>query len=269
MSSKPWYVDMTEEQWARLDPVQQVHAAYIRLEARMEALAAEDRHVFLPNLEPQGAVDYVFICMDPSNQWFRTVEQAKLRIDAGFRNFVSGIGPLILHFCIRSYLCKPTQRYHITDMAKGAMPIEDADRERTQRWDRWYPWLKEEIKLVAKSDAAIVAVGKEVFQYLEPLVFQRPYRIMHYSDRAAFWRRQAIEGYKDDFEAFKDSVSVKDMIDTAEAVLRDSNISRKEYENYLSRLSKKHQLSTSRQHLIFIYKKKFEELKQRASPIRS
>src|ERR1039457_2928740 len=61
-----------------------------------------------------------------------------------------------------SYCCVGPKRYHITDFSKGAMLVKGADQERTQRYDRWYPLLQEEIHLVATSDATIVAVGKVV-----------------------------------------------------------------------------------------------------------
>ncbi len=146
------------------------HAAYRDLQGHMKALAEADGDVFLPNPEPEGPADYIFICMEPSlGRWARSAEVAKSRVDAGFRNFLCSMEALILHFCIRRYLCESTQRYHITDFSKGAMLVKGASDARTQRYDRWYPLLQEEINLVANPDAAIVAVGKVVCQYLNRL----------------------------------------------------------------------------------------------------
>jgi len=236
-------------------------AAYRDLEGRMKALAEADGDVFLPNPEPEGPVDYVFTCMEPSlGRWARSAEEAKSKIDAGFRNFLFSTEISILHFCIRRYLCKSTQRYHITDFSKGAMLVKGAERGRIQRYDRWYPLLQEEINLVAISDAAIFAVGKVVSQNLERLRFQRPFTpIIHYSALAARARSAEIVRLhqEDTFEAFRGSVSIQDVADTAGAVLREAHVLGKMYDEALSGLLKS-QLSTSRQQLIFSYKLAFE-----------
>ena len=44
--------------------------AYRELEERMKALAEADDNVFLPNSEPDGPVQYVLICMEPSLGWW-------------------------------------------------------------------------------------------------------------------------------------------------------------------------------------------------------
>jgi hypothetical protein len=93
----------------------------------MKARSEADGDVFLPNPEPLGPVEYVFVCMEPSlGGWARSPDEAKARVEAGFRNFVSSVEDFILHFCIRQYLCEPTEHYHITDLSKGAMLVERA-----------------------------------------------------------------------------------------------------------------------------------------------
>jgi hypothetical protein len=236
-------------------------AAYRNLEGRMKALAEADGHIFLPNPEPEGPVNYVFICMEPSlGHWASSPEDAKSKVDAGFRNFLFSTETSILHFCIQHYLCKPTQRYHITDFSKGAMHVKGAGRERTQRYDRWYPLLQEEINLVATSDAAIFTVGNDVSKNLKRLGFQRPVKpIIHYSPLAARARKEEIVRLRqeDAFEAFRGSVSIKDVVATAEIVYRKARVPTEMYDTELSRLSRS-ELSTSRQRLIFNYKLAFE-----------
>ena len=113
-------------------------AAYRKLEARMKGLAKADGDVFLPNPEPLRPVEYIFVCMEPSlGRWARSANEARAKVEAGFRNFLSSIEDFILHFCIQQYLCEPTQRYHITDLSKGAMLVARAGVARTQRYDRW------------------------------------------------------------------------------------------------------------------------------------
>src|SRR5262245_8864327 len=184
-------------------------AAYRELEARMKALAETDGEVFLPNPEPLGPVEYVFVCMEPSlGRWARSADEARSKVEAGFRNFLSSIEDFILHFSIKQYLCEPTQRYHITDLSKGAMLVRRAGVARTQRYDRWYGLLVEELDLVAAPEAGILAVGNSVAQHLERRAFPMPFtKVLHYSGLAARARAAGIVGHEDSFEEFKSSVS--------------------------------------------------------------
>jgi hypothetical protein len=192
--------------------------AYRELEERMKALAEADGDVFLPNPEPLGTAQYVLICMEPSLGWWaNTAEQARSRVEAGFRNFLFSIEDFIFHFCVRRYLCGPEERYHVTDLSKGAMLVARAGLARRQRYDRWYSLLEEEIDLCASPGAGIVAVGRAVAQHLEQRCFQRSFiRVIHYSGQAAPARAAGIVGREDDFQAFVDSVTLEDVVVIAE-----------------------------------------------------
>jgi hypothetical protein len=233
-------------------------AAYRDLEARMKALAEADGDVFLPNPEPLGPVDYVFVCMEPSlARWARSPDEAKAKVEAGFRNFVFSIEDFILHFCIKQYLCEPKQRYHITDLSKGAMLVERAGIARTHRYDKWYELLVEEVDLVATSGARIFAVGKTVAQHLARRAFPRPFStVIHYSGQAARARAASIVGHEDSFEHFRNSVSLQLVLATAEEVL-NASVPAGFRDETLARLTGS-QLSESRQQLIFNYKIAFE-----------
>lgn len=238
------------------------HAAYQVLEERMKALAEAQGAVFVPNPEPEGPVHCVLICMEPSlGRWARSADQARSKVEAGFRNFLFSIEDFILHFCAQRYLCKPTERYHITDLSKGAMLVNRARSAREERYDSWYALLEDEINLVATPDADIVAVGKVVSEYLERKPFGRPFaRVIHYSGQAARARMRGVVGREDRFEAFRDSVSVGDLLDTAEDALRSARVPVEIREETLSRL-RRSKLTASRQRLIFIYKLAFESMR--------
>jgi hypothetical protein len=244
------------------------HASYADLEARMKTLADADGDVFLPNPEPPGPADYVFICMEPSlGRWALTLDQAKARVEAGFRNFVSSTEDFILHFCIRQYLCAPAERYHITDLSKGAMLTERASIDRNSRYDRWYGLLVEELDLVAKPGAGIFAVGNAVARHLARREFPRPVTpVMHYSGQAGPARAAAVAGHEDSFERFRNSVSHELLLATAKGVLDDS-VPASLRDEKLSRLAGS-ELSLSRQQLIFTYKLAFEGYKKRQSAAR-
>lgn len=238
------------------------HAAYQELEARMKALAEADGDVFLPNPEPEGPVDYVLICMEPSlGRWARSADQARSHVEEGFRNFLSSIEDFILHFCIQRYLCEPAQRYHITDFSKGAMLVDCARQARVQRYARWYALLCEEVDLVATRDAAIVAVGTVVFQHLQRHGFRRPFsRTIHYSGQAGRARSAGIVDREDSFRAFSESVSLEDVLATADGVLRSVRVPAPICDATLSRL-RRSELTTSRRQLMFNYKVAFESLR--------
>ncbi|MBA3531588.1 MAG: hypothetical protein H0T73_06715 [Ardenticatenales bacterium] len=237
------------------------HESYRQLEERMKALAEVEGDVFLPNLTPEGPVEYVLICMEPSlGQWAHSPEDARSKVEAGFRNFLFSIEDFILHYCARHYLCEAGEHYHITDLSKGAMLVDHAAHARNQRYDRWYSLLQEELDLVAPSNAAIVAVGNAVAQHLERRKFQRPFtQVIHYSGQAAQARNMAVAGQEDNFQAFRDSVSLKEVVATAHGILSESGIPAHFREETLSRLAKS-QLSLSRQKLIFHYKRAFEAI---------
>src|SRR5208337_1287438 len=115
----------------------------------------------------------------------------------------------ILHFCARRYLCKPQERYHITDLSKGAMHVKQAGLLRMERYDRWYPLLLEEIDLVAYPNAGIVTVGKVVSRHLEERNFLRSFTpVIHYSGQAGPARNAGIAGREDIFHGFRESVSL-------------------------------------------------------------
>jgi hypothetical protein len=233
-------------------------ASYECLEARMKDRAEADGDVFLPNPEPLGPAEYVFVCMEPSlGRWARSPEEAKARIEAGFRNFVSSVEDFILHFCIRQYLCEPAERYHITDLSKGAMLVKRASIDRSPRYDRWYGLLLEELDLVAKPGAGIFAVGNAVAQHLTRRQFPRPItRVIHYSGQAGLARAAAIAGHENDLEKFKNSVSLELLLATAKDVL-DKSVPANLRDKTLARLEGS-KLSLSRKQLIFTYKVAFE-----------
>jgi hypothetical protein len=241
--------------------------AYLELEERMKALAETDGDVFLPNPQPSGTAQYVLICMEPSlGRWARSAVEARSKVEKGFRNFLYSIEDFILHFCVRRYLCGSEQRYHITDLSKGAMLVNRANSDRMQRYDRWYALLEEELDLCAAPGAGIVAVGKAVSQHLERRGFRRSFtRVIHYSTQAVPARAAGIVGLEDRFRAFADSVSMEDVLVTAGETFRAANLPSGFRDDTLSRIAKS-QLTNSRKQLMFNYKIAFESIPRRKRP---
>lgn len=234
-------------------------ARYRKLENRMERLAEKDGHVFVPNPEPTGLVDYIFVCMEPSLGG-RSAGELRSRVEAGSRNFLNSIEDFILHFCARRYLCSPEERYHITDVSKGGMRVSKASASRQERYDRWHPLLEEEIKLISAADSKVFAVGKVVAKHLRRKDFPESFnRILHYSPQAARARNAGIKDHKERFEAFRNTVSLRDVIATAEDILEESSVPARFRDETLSRLEKR-KLTSSRKKLMFNYKIAFESV---------
>lgn len=239
----------------------QFKTAYSALERRMRALAEAEGDVYLPNPEPAGPVDYMLICMEPSlGGWARSADEARARVDAGFRNFLAGLEPMLLHFCVRRFLCAPGQGYYITDLSKGAMPVKRAGVARAERYRRWFSLLVEEIDLVATPGARIIAVGKAVADALWRYRLQRPFtQVMHYSPLATKSRAVRLVGLERQFEAFERTVSHADVLSTARDVLKAAGVPPSMYEDAES-IVRQARLTTSRRKLMFAYKLAFEQL---------
>ena len=201
--------------------------------------------VYLPCLKPKNMVDYIFVGMEPSFGWADSVEDGEKKVEEGATNFGAftppddAKAPLdLLKLSFERFLCQPGETYYLTDVSKGAMPVEMADIDREQRYEEWYPLLLEEIDIVGQPGAPIIAIGKEVENFLQQNDLEgktgRPlYAVLHYSNRAARYRKTEAEGDPEGFEAFK-----------------------KEEFGEGSRWAK--DLSTSKMQLIFTYKKQFD-----------
>jgi hypothetical protein len=248
------------------------HAVYQDLELRWKAQADAEGRVYLPNAEPSGPVDYLFIDQEPSfGSWALDTGNAKQRVEAGFLNYVSpgrrpSLGNYAMPFAIQHYLCEPGQQYFITDISKGAMLVEEAKIDQTERWDRWYSLLLEEVRLVAKPGAPIFAFGKSVEEYLVRRRFPRPVTsVLHYSPLAASHRDACVKGREESFRQFKVSISPELLLATAKRVLQPVSADVRDYA--VARLART-QLSESALKLIFCYKLAFERYKM-THPLRT
>jgi len=236
---------------------------YRDLDRRMKDRAESDGDVYLPNPEPTGTVDYIFICMEASlGRWARSAAAAQAKVAAGFRNFLAGIEPMLLHFSARRFLCNTGQRYHITDFSKGAMLVKHAGKARTDRYDKWYELLKEEIDLIAADGASVIAVGKTVAEHLRRYGLDwKVTTVIHYSPLASRARAARLEGHEDRFRKFASSISKEDIQATARVVLEESKVPPAICTEAFS-IVERSQLSESRRKLVYCYKLDFEAIRE-------
>jgi hypothetical protein len=232
------------------------------LEQKFAATAAVDGDVYLPNFTPSGPVDAVLIGMEPSLGWWaRTPAEATAKIAAGFRNFMWSPEDFILHYTARRFLCSAGETYHITDISKGAMTVEKAHIDRRARYARWAVLLDEELRLIAKPDAHIIAIGRDVSVFLKRHGPDRDVaRIVHYSAQANAARNAAVIGREAEFRAFSERLSMQHIVDVAEEIMRENAIPAAMSAETMARIQKA-KLSESRKKLAFIYSTVFAKLR--------
>jgi hypothetical protein len=251
---------------------------YKELEGCFKKQVIDDREelrcddiVYLPTfIVPKRQADYIFIAMEPSltTKWAGKSPRRKdgeAAVKEGYRNFVPGRrGFGILHYCATKYLCTGGQTYYITDMSKGAMPVVKANSNREERWDKWFPLLEKELKLVAKKDATVFAIGRRVERFLIQKRDQGKfdYRLkylLHPANTAAGARKKYIAERQPEFDGFKQDVTEKDLVDFAARILSKEKTEWALQSKKRLKTNKMKELKDSPKMLIFCYKIKFEE----------
>ena len=200
-------------------------SAYEDLERRFRAQVVRDREhvlervnqgsgVYLPGRQPKSQVDYIFVGMEPSFRWADSIEQAEKKIEEGARNFArpgnKGEPLALFMLSIERFLCKGGETYHLTDLSKGAMPGTVAALDRDRRYKEWYPLLLEEIEIVGKRGAPVIAIGRKVERFLKRSELKEKtdrslYAVQHYSLQASAYFKREAEMDPEGFEVFNKS----------------------------------------------------------------
>jgi hypothetical protein len=233
---------------------------YARLKERFQREAEKEGSIYLPCVKPPRPVDFVFIGMEPSlGRWAKTKQEASDKIGQGFKDFALSTEDFILHYCVRKYLCR-SDNYYVTNIAKGAMLVKQANEQRIDRYRRWYPLLIREMELVSNDGARIIAIGKTVKHFLEVNSHRNVPVILHYSQQAARYRGKHILGRESEFEKLRDKTLIEDIVDVAESVIDECSMSKKLGSEILGRLTRIPSLSESQIKLIFDYRTEFDHL---------
>ena len=235
---------------------------YLALEEEFRQQVEKEESSFVHNIEPRGPVDFVLVAMEPSLGVRQKKDEYPEYSSEIERNFTWSTEDFILHFCIREYLCKGQQTYHLTDLSKGGMATRDAGKDRTKRYERWYPLLKKELQLVAKpGETRIIAIGNVVRDFLtDKHLCESLKTILHYAPTAAGHRNRKIQPWKESFPKFREEFDGSALEESVEEVLKEAKM-----ELYIDHRLKvpgsKSKLTPSRMMLIFYYKNRFEELR--------
>ncbi len=213
---------------------------------------------YVPNFLPPGPVDYVLIAMEPSTG----VPGKKIKsLPKIPRNFSWSVEDFILHYCVKKYLCQDGETYHLTDLAKGGMTIASAKKEPEEKYKRWYPLLKDELRLLNKPGRTrLIAVGNVVADFLEDKgLCERVEKILHYTRTAASHRNKAIQPWGEHYDDFSRTVNKDAFERSIREVLNDADMG--EYISYRPEGGKLYELTESRKKLMFCYKNRFGELR--------
>jgi hypothetical protein len=245
---------------------------YLELEKKFRRQAHKDGDIFLPNFRPESPVDVVLVGAEPSlGHWAKDDSDAQAQIEAGFRNFSYSFEDFVLHFSVRRFFLHEGETYHLTDISKGAMRVERAAQDRELRYERWSALLKEEIDLVAKPGAPIVAIGRPAQEALSrngigPVAGT----LLHYSGQAARHRKAAALAQPAEFQKFLASnpITVEEILATTEGLFAFSN-KPLAFASRIARMrSKRRSLSDSIRHLMFTYFVCLGEIRSRTDSIR-
>ena len=246
---------------------------YADLERLFQHQVVEDREkhditsIYLPNIQPDSPVDFVFIGMEPSlGRWAPNPENACNTIDNGFKNFAFSIEDFILHYCIEKFLCNGAKTYYLTDLSKGAMLVSEAYEKAQDRYDRWYPLLERELSLVAKPDARIISIGARVGSFLLGKGLPRHYRmIIHYSGQASRYRGREAKKDKKGFKKFCKQMSADDIFSHAKRIMEEANMASSLCDERMKRIRRGKGLTESRRKLMFDYKIAFDSIRKESS----
>ena len=234
---------------------------YENLERAFERQVAKDANgsTFLPNIRPEGPVDFVLIGQEPScgNGNPDKAREVTDRVD---RNFSGSLEDFILHFCVQEYLCQGGKTYYLTDLAKGAMPTKFADPNRIERYERWYPLLQRELRVVANPGMRIIPIGKKVDDFLKQKNLDWPLeeRILHYAKSATKHRGKERKLHPEAYRRFCSEVSLSRVEQAAKEVLAQAGMGDSHINHNLNRLRAGSGLTDSRKKLMFDYKVAFE-----------
>ena len=213
------------------------------------------RSSYVPNFTPPGPVNYVLIAMEPSTGVPGKDSKNPSQVA---RNFSWSVEDFILHYSVREYLCRNGETYHLTDLAKGGMTIDDADKHRQCRYERWYPLLEEELRLLTKPGGTrMIAIGNKVADFLrKKSLCDCVEKVLHYAWSASRHRDRKIEPWREHFPEFSRSVDRDTFEESVEEVLHDADM-----DSYIGDRPKGGKLNESRKKLMFYYKNRLNQLR--------
>jgi hypothetical protein len=156
----------------------------------------ETDSVYIPNPILTKKPSFALIGMEPSTSR-KGVESVRRDAEAGYKGFLRSEEDFILHYCAYTFLCKGRFQYMITDLSKGAMAKNDADKNREGRYRTWSTLLKQELAHFGNPIAIAIGIGNH--GQLNKLGFPVQHHVRHYSKQnSKYFNTQAPKDWEDD-----------------------------------------------------------------------
>ena len=232
---------------------------YENAQTQWRQLAIKRERQYLKYLAPRSRVDFVLVGKMPSID-----EKAAADTPYGDYpdipppgyNLLISIGDLILNYGAHRHLCRPGERYYLTDLGKGALPPKDAkDKTQREEFTAWYPVLLDELELVAKPEATVVPIGSATGNFLEAQP-DFPYRltmpILHWSRAAVSAAKMASSLFPREWDEYRRNTSWEDLRSSTEEIFTEAGLGQ-----YVDAFHQrfKNKFRESHAHYMFTYKK--------------
>jgi hypothetical protein len=201
---------------------------YDALQNQWRELAVAHEHHYLEYLAPRGPVDFVLVAKMTSISKKEAAETPPGEHPADGYNLHVSLGDLILNYGAHRHLCKPGERFYLTDLGKCALPAKDAKGKREQgEFAAWYPMLLEEIELVAKPDATVIPVSSTTGNFLKgrpdfPYPLAEP--ILHWSMAAGAAAKMASSFFPQEWTQFRQSTGREELWQSVKEILSEAGL---------------------------------------------
>ena len=201
------------------------------LQSQWRQLAKDRGHQYLRYLAPRAPVDFVLV-----GKMTSIGEKAAAETPPGCYppiappgyNLLNTIGDLILNYGARRHLCRPGERYYLTDLGKCAVPPKYAKGKILQEeFAAWYPMLLEELELVTKPGATVIPIGSATGDFLEAQS-DFPYRlthpILHWSAAAVSAAKMAASLFPGEWDEYRQSTSWEDLSASTAEIFAEADL---------------------------------------------
>ena len=204
---------------------------YENLQNQWRQLATDRGRQYLKYLAPRAPVDFVLVGKMTSiskTDAAKTLPGKFPRVGPPGYNLMISMGDLILNYGAHRHLCRPGERYYLTDLGKCAVPPHEAKgRTLHEEFTAWYPMLLDELALVAKPGATVIPIGSAAgaFLHAQPGF---PYRlttsILHWSRAAVSAAKMASSLFPREWNEYRRSTSWQDLRSSTEEILSEAGL---------------------------------------------
>lgn len=204
---------------------------YEKLQSQWRQLAIDRQRQYLQYLAPRAPVDFVLVAKMTGiseKDAAETPHGEYPDIDPPGFNLLTAWGGLILNYGAHRHLCRPGERYYLTDLGKCAIPPKFAKGKiETGEFTAWYPMLLQELELVAKPGATVIPVGSATWAFLKkqpnfPYHLTTP--ILHFSNAAVSAAKMAASFFPREWDEYRRNTNWEDLRASTEEIFTEAGL---------------------------------------------